>query len=333
MLGILRGAAHVNAFCRKVHRPQLGVGFLEEAVRTQRYFEHAPQLGRTGSRDHSCGQNDGIGLEFELLAQNRIDRGDADEAASALFDAFELRLVVRFVADELDVLVRRLEVVILAEAIGPDVAEQHVDFDLGLERLHLQGVLHGSATADAGAVVAVLVAATDALDHHHVLGCQQFFFLLRELAFHLQQRHHLVALAVQVLGWLVLGRARGDDGGTVFDGAYPGLGLDGGREIANVAIHMRYQSIHDGVDLRMPIHLFLQVLQEGLDVHPFKGVVQAVGNAAQVRGFLDQVSLIALLGQGVGADHAGHTAADHQCGLVHRQRKLVKWFEDADPCH
>ena len=301
------------------------MGFLEESVRAQRHFEHAPQFGGTGSRNHGCGQNDGIRLEFKLLAQNRIGCGDADEAASALFDTFQLRLVVCLVADELDILVRCLEVVILAEAVGPDVAEQHVDFDFRLERLHFQGVLHGSAAANTGAVVAVLVAATDALDHHYVLGRQQLLFLLCEFAFHLQQCHHLVALAVQVLGWFVLGGAGRDDGGTVLDGAHAALGLDRGREIANVAIHMRYQSIRDDVDLRVSKHLFLEVLEEGLDVHAFKRIVQAVGHAAQIGGFLDQIGFVTLLGQGVGAGHAGEAAA--------RRPVLSPICRDAAPCH
>ena len=91
--------------------------------------------------------------------------------------------------------------------------------------------------------------------------------------------------------------------------------------------------VGDDLDQLVPVHLLLQVVEVGLHVQAFDRVVDAARHAAQVGGLLDQIGLEALLGQGQGAGHAGDAAADHQGGLVDRQRELLQGLQLGRPRH
>ena len=64
VLGIMRGPAQVHAFRAEIHRPQFDVGFLEESVRVQSYFEQSPLFPCWSCGRNDCGgQSDRIGID------------------------------------------------------------------------------------------------------------------------------------------------------------------------------------------------------------------------------------------------------------------------------
>src|SRR6185369_2764703 len=317
VLGILRRAAQVDTFGGEIDRPQLDVRFLEEAVRAERNLEQPRRVLAAGRGNDRGGQHDGVGVELQAFAQDRISGTYFQDSSAALLDRFNQRLVLRFVADELDILARGFAVVVLVEAVRSHVAEQHVDVDVLVDGLELERILHRAAAAHARTVVAVLLAAADALDHDHALRLAQLLVAADDFLLQLELGHDTGILSIQVFGRLVLVGAGGDDGGAVLDLLHPAaLGFHLGGEVADVAIYAGDRGIGHHPDQLVPIGALLEVLQPRLHVQPFDREVDAARHAAEVGRPLDEVGLEALLGQREGAGHAGDAAAHHQRGLV-----------------
>ncbi len=83
----------------------------------------------------------------------------------------------------------------------------------------------------------------------------------------------------------------------------------------------------------MLVDLVGQVGQERLDVQTLQGVVDPPGHASQVRFLLQQVDVVALVGDAQGGGHPGHAPAHHEGRLVHRQVELLQGLEVARPGH
>ncbi len=282
VLGILRRPAQVDAFGGEIDGSQLDMGFLEIAVRSQRHLEHPGDVLAVRSREHGGGERDRIGIERQLPAQDRVGHGDFQDAAAILLDGLHLRPVMRLVTDEPDILVRRVAVIILAEPVGPHVAEQHVDIHLPVDGLELQSVLHGAAAADAGAVVAVFLPAAHALDHHQALRVDEPIVLAADPLLQLQVGHHPVIVAIEVFGRLVLVGTDRDDRRAMLDLSQPALRLHPGDEISHIAGHVRDGGVGDHMDQRMPVDLVPEIAEVGLHVEALQGVAQPARDSPQV---------------------------------------------------
>ena len=76
-----------------------------------------------------------------------------------------------------------------------------------------------------------------------------------------------------------------------------------------------------------------QITDEGLDIQPLEGGLDAARHAAQLLLLLHQVDLEALVGETECGGHPGHAAADYEGRLVDRQLELLERLETDRPRH
>jgi hypothetical protein len=75
-------------------------------------------------RNHGGGQSQYVGIYFKLLAQNGVGHGHPENAAPLLIlSGLHQRLVMGLITDEPHILACGFPVIILFEAIGPDIPE------------------------------------------------------------------------------------------------------------------------------------------------------------------------------------------------------------------
>jgi len=177
------------------------------------------------------------------LAQNRIGNCDFQNITAILFAGCDLRLVLRFKADELDILLCRLAVIVFFKAIGSHVPEEDMDIHFGIEFSELQGVLDGLAATDTAAVILVFLTTADTLDHHQALGAGHFFVAVCDLAFQLKLGDNPIVLTIKVFGRLMfLGTGR-KDGDPVRNLLNLPFSTDGRDEVSDITRNIRDRGI------------------------------------------------------------------------------------------
>src|SRR5660398_273763 len=318
MFRMMRRPAQEYTIGAKVHGPQLHVGLLEETVRARGGLELLGSLLGSRRGNHGGGQPDRVGLDFQPLAQDGIGNGNIQATSAILAHSFYLRLVVRLITDELHALVGRFPVVVLTEPVGSHVPEEDVDFHFRVGLLQFQSVLDGLATADAGAIVPVFLPATNTLDHVQTAALGKPLFSRGDPFLQLQLGDYPIVLTVQVLSGLVLLSAGGDDSRPMVYLFSSAFRLHRSGEIADVPSDLSDGGVRRHMNQGVLINISNEALQISLNVQPFQSVMLSPGHAPQILILLHQVNIEPLVGQAEGAGHAGHTAAHHQAGVVHR---------------
>ncbi len=218
--GILNRAAQVGSLGGEIHRLELEMRLQHKAFQRAGELHHICQVTGAFGRHHGRREHQRVRLKGQRYVQRRV----GDDHAHAPVFVRHLWFVGLVEADECDALLSRLGVELLAEAVGADVLEQHVDPHVGVEFLELEGVLHRRGTADAAAVefrrVAVcrgLVPRADALDHHHLFQGRRVQGAVGNASLQIALGHDLRVRPQAVGRAGVFLRAGGHDGHAVLD--------------------------------------------------------------------------------------------------------------------
>ncbi len=105
-------------------RNSLHVRLLEEAVRVHGHLELAGNIHTPCHVVTAADRTTRSPAHCQVLAEDGVVDGDPQDGSALLDSYFHAGLVGRFPTDELDVVVGRFEVVILAEAVGPHVPKR-----------------------------------------------------------------------------------------------------------------------------------------------------------------------------------------------------------------
>jgi hypothetical protein len=104
-------------------------------------------------------------------------------------------------------------IVVLHEAIGPDIPVQDVHVGLRVELFDVEGILHGILAADAGAVGIFFIPGSHTLDHDHITKIIGPLIFKALAQFNLGR--HPVIFAISELLWHILIGTGGEDNHTM----------------------------------------------------------------------------------------------------------------------
>ena len=152
------------------------------------------------------------------------------------------------------------------------------------------------AAAYPAAIISVFVSAANTLDHRQALGTSYRFFSTGDFLSQLEVGKYPVVFPIQVFGGLIDVSTNRNNGCTVFYLFYPAFGIHHGGEIPHITGNVFDGGFMGYMYQGILIGRLYQIIQIGLNIHPFQGGGYSPRHSTQLFCLFHQVNLIALVG-------------------------------------